>query len=237
MTTVLQYLVIAAVIGLLLFGIALLLFGRGEQLSALPARTSPVQLPEGRIDGADVRRVRFALALRGYRMSDVDWTLDRLADELDRTRQQLAQTTGTVTADQQDPSEDLLPTVPTGPSAADGSGSGAPHPYSAPHESAVPQQDAAPQDSTSLQREAVPQDNSSLQRDAVPHVTAASAGEAPVVVAPAAVGEIATSGAGAPDVRAERPTDDHSAVPFADALFPTDRPRSDRPVTPSRSEA
>ncbi len=146
MTTVLQYLVIAAVIGLLLFGIALLLFGRGEQLSALPARTSPVQLPEGRIDGADVRRVRFALALRGYRMSDVDWTLDRLADELDRTRQQLAQTIDTVTADQQDPSEDLLPTVPTGPSAADGSGSGAPHPYSAPHESAVPQQDAAPQD-------------------------------------------------------------------------------------------
>lgn len=94
MTTVLQYLVIAAVIGLLLFGLALLLFGRGERLSALPARTSPAQLPERGIDGADVRRVRFALALRGYRMSDVDWTLDRLADELDRTRDQLHRLTG-----------------------------------------------------------------------------------------------------------------------------------------------
>lgn len=94
MTTVLQYLVIAAVIGLLLFGIALVLFGRGERLSALPARTSPARLPEQGIQGADVRRVRFALAVRGYRMSDVDWTLDRLADELDRTRQQLALVTG-----------------------------------------------------------------------------------------------------------------------------------------------
>lgn len=94
MTTVLQYLVIAAVIGLLLFGIALVLFGRGERLSALPARTSPARLPEQGIQGTDVRRVRFALAVRGYRMSDVDWTLDRLADELDRTRQQLALVTG-----------------------------------------------------------------------------------------------------------------------------------------------
>jgi DivIVA domain-containing protein len=89
-TTVLQYLVIAAVIGLVLFGIALLLFGRGEQLAALPARTSPAQLPAEEITGGDVRKVRFALAVRGYRMSDVDWTLDRLADELDRTRERLA---------------------------------------------------------------------------------------------------------------------------------------------------
>jgi DivIVA domain-containing protein len=93
-TTVLQYLVIAAVIGLLLFGLALLLFGRGERLAALPARTSPAQLPERGIEGADVRRVRFALAVRGYRMSDVDWTLDRLADELDRTREQLSTVSG-----------------------------------------------------------------------------------------------------------------------------------------------
>ncbi|WP_205843629.1 DivIVA domain-containing protein [Nakamurella deserti] len=99
MTTVLQYLVIAAVIGLVLFGLALLLFGRGERLSALPARTSPARLPERGIRGADVREVRFALALRGYRMSDVDWTLERLADELDRTRQELALATGSADSD------------------------------------------------------------------------------------------------------------------------------------------
>ncbi len=91
MTTVLQYLVIATVIGLVLFGLALLLFGRGEQLAALPARTSPAALPERDISGSDIRDVRFALAVRGYRMSDVDWTLERLADELDRTKARLAE--------------------------------------------------------------------------------------------------------------------------------------------------
>jgi DivIVA domain-containing protein len=90
-TTVLQYLVIATVIGLVLFGLALFLFGRGEQLAALPARTSPAELPDRDVDGSDVRDVRFALAVRGYRMSDVDWTLERLADELDRTKARLAE--------------------------------------------------------------------------------------------------------------------------------------------------
>jgi DivIVA domain-containing protein len=42
----------------------------------------------------DVRKVRFAMALRGYRMSDVDWALERMADELDRLRSQLADLSG-----------------------------------------------------------------------------------------------------------------------------------------------
>lgn len=89
MTTVLQYLVIAAVIALVLFGLALLLFGRGEQMPPLAARTSPANLPAQDIEGDDVRSVKFSLAVRGYRMSDVDWTLDRLAEELDRTKKRL----------------------------------------------------------------------------------------------------------------------------------------------------
>lgn len=90
-TTVLQYLVIAAVIALVLFGLALLLFGRGEQMPPLAARTSPASLPAQGIKGDDVRLVKFSLAVRGYRMSDVDWTLDRLAEELDRTKIRLAE--------------------------------------------------------------------------------------------------------------------------------------------------
>ncbi len=31
-----------------------------------------------------MRDLRFPQALRGYRMEEVDWVLDRLADELDR---------------------------------------------------------------------------------------------------------------------------------------------------------
>jgi DivIVA domain-containing protein len=93
-TTVLQYLVIAAVIGLVVFALAVFVFGRGEQLAPLSPRTSPTELPETGMAGTDVRKVRFAMALRGYRMSDVDWALERMADELDRLRQELATTSG-----------------------------------------------------------------------------------------------------------------------------------------------
>lgn len=94
MTTVLEYLVIAAAIGLVVFVIVALVFGRGEQMAPLPPRTSPSELPEDVISGDNVRRVRFGLGLRGYRMSDVDWTLDRVAAELDRLHRQVAELGG-----------------------------------------------------------------------------------------------------------------------------------------------
>lgn len=86
MITVLQYLVIGVAIGLLIFAMGVLVFGRGEQLAPLPPRTSPTELPDDGIDGNDVRKLRFAMSLRGYRMSDVDWALDKLAAELDALR-------------------------------------------------------------------------------------------------------------------------------------------------------
>lgn len=93
MTTVLQYLVIAAAIGGIIFVVAVFVFGRGEQMAPLPARTSPTELPDDGITGQHVRGVRFAMALRGYRMSDVDWALERMATELDELRAQLAERT------------------------------------------------------------------------------------------------------------------------------------------------
>lgn len=92
--TVLEYLVIAAAIGLVVFVIAVFVFGRGERMAALSPRTSPSELPDEAIGGDDIRRVRFGLALRGYRMSDVDWTLDRLADEVDRLHRRVAELGG-----------------------------------------------------------------------------------------------------------------------------------------------
>lgn len=86
MTTVLQYLVIAAVIGLVVFGLAVVVFGRGEQMAPLSPRSSPTELPDLGIAADDVRKMRFAMALRGYRMSDVDWALERMAGEIDRLR-------------------------------------------------------------------------------------------------------------------------------------------------------
>jgi DivIVA domain-containing protein len=41
-------------------------------------------LPDGPLRPEDLRRVRFPLALRGYRMEEVDALLARLADEADR---------------------------------------------------------------------------------------------------------------------------------------------------------
>ena len=84
MVTALSYLLVAVVVAAALFGIAVVVFGRGEELPPLPPRATPTRLPEGNIDGADVRELRFPQAVRGYRMDDVDWVLERLADELDR---------------------------------------------------------------------------------------------------------------------------------------------------------
>lgn len=84
----LLYLVIAAVIGLVVFCLAVFVFGRGEQMAPLDPRTSPAELPESDITSEDVRKIRFALALRGYRMSDVDWTLERLGEQLDGLRRE-----------------------------------------------------------------------------------------------------------------------------------------------------
>lgn len=94
MVTVLEYLVIAAAIGLVVFVLAVFVFGRGEQMAPLSPRISPAELPDAVIVGEDVRRIRFSLALRGYRMSDVDWTLDRVSAELDRLHRRVAELSG-----------------------------------------------------------------------------------------------------------------------------------------------
>jgi DivIVA domain-containing protein len=59
-------------------------FGRGEELAPLPPGATPTRLPIGDVAGEDVRSLRFQQAVRGYKMSEVDWVLDRLAAELDR---------------------------------------------------------------------------------------------------------------------------------------------------------
>ncbi len=85
------YLIVAAVVAAVVFLGAALVFGRGEELAALPPDATPTGLPEGPIDGDDVRAVRFSLVLRGYRMSEVDWALQRAAGELDALRARVAE--------------------------------------------------------------------------------------------------------------------------------------------------
>ena len=109
MTTVLQYLVIAAVIGLVVFGLAVFVFGRGEQLAPLSPRRSPTELPEKALSAEDVRKVRFAMAVRGYRMSDVDWALEQMADELDRLHARISALSADPADDDSGPPPDVDP--------------------------------------------------------------------------------------------------------------------------------
>ena len=74
--------VFAILIVLALGGVAVVAAGRGGSMSkAHDDRPDALVPAEGRLGADDLRRVRFSLAFRGYRMSEVDALLDRLARE------------------------------------------------------------------------------------------------------------------------------------------------------------
>jgi DivIVA domain-containing protein len=87
---VLLYVVVLVLIAIVLFGVASLLFGRGEPLPPLPRGTTPTVLPASGVTRGDVDAVKFTQTLRGYKTSEVDWVLDRLGQELDLLRGQLS---------------------------------------------------------------------------------------------------------------------------------------------------
>ena len=101
MTLILLYLMVLILVAVVLFGIASLVFGRGEQLPPLPQATTATVLPASAVTGADVEAVKFTQVLRGYKTSEVDWVLDRLGTEIDQLRAELAATR--VSAYQSDP--------------------------------------------------------------------------------------------------------------------------------------
>jgi DivIVA domain-containing protein len=89
-TLVLLYLVVLILVAVVLFGLGSALFGRGEPLPPLPGATTATVLPASGVTGADVDAVKFTQTVRGYKTSEVDWVLDRLGQELDLLRGQLA---------------------------------------------------------------------------------------------------------------------------------------------------
>jgi DivIVA domain-containing protein len=107
-TLILLYLVVLILVAVVLFGVGSVLFGRGEVLPPLPRATTATALPASGVTGADVEAVKFAQTLRGYKTSEVDWVLDRLGQELDLLRGQLA----AVQATQTDGDSDLLEEEP-----------------------------------------------------------------------------------------------------------------------------
>lgn len=95
-TLILLYLVVLILIGIVLFGVASLVLGRGEELPPLPRATTATVLPASGVTGADVESVKFTQVLRGYKTSEVDWVLDRLGAELDQLRGELDAVRGAV---------------------------------------------------------------------------------------------------------------------------------------------
>ena len=74
----------AVLIVLAMGGVAMVASGRGGSMAPAYDDRPDLALPEDRpLEAADLRTVRFSLAVRGYRMSDVDELLARLATELE----------------------------------------------------------------------------------------------------------------------------------------------------------
>jgi DivIVA domain-containing protein len=72
----------AVLVVLLLGGVAVVAAGKGTPLAEEFDDRPDAVVPSDRPLGAeDLRKVRFSIALRGYRMSEVDALLARLADE------------------------------------------------------------------------------------------------------------------------------------------------------------
>jgi DivIVA domain-containing protein len=90
-TTVLIYLVVMAVVAGVVFLAASLIFGRGEELAPLPPGASPTRLPADGVTEQDIQDLRFQQVFRGYKMSEVDWALDRVGRELQELRDRVAE--------------------------------------------------------------------------------------------------------------------------------------------------
>ena len=74
----------AALVVLVMGGVAAVAAGRGAPMSrAYDDRPDALVPADGPLRAEHIRRVRFSLAFRGYRMSEVDALLDRLARQLE----------------------------------------------------------------------------------------------------------------------------------------------------------
>ncbi len=86
MALLLTLLVLAVVVVVAAVATGRITGGLDDPVSSLPARL----LPDGEVGPADVERVRFSPALRGYRMEEVDEVVERLVLELARRDEVIA---------------------------------------------------------------------------------------------------------------------------------------------------
>lgn len=102
---------VLAIVGVLvvLFVAAVVATKEGPVLRDAPADVADLDLPVGALRAQDVARVRFGVTIRGYRMSEVDEVLDRLADELTDRDRRIAELEGPPAGPPADPAEPTAP--------------------------------------------------------------------------------------------------------------------------------
>ncbi|GAA4742305.1 hypothetical protein GCM10023199_21490 [Actinomycetospora chibensis] len=86
MGSALVYVIVVGLVAAAVYLLAAFVFGRGEELAPMPPGATPTRLPARDLTAGDVRDLRFQQALRGYKCSEVDWALERLAAEVDALR-------------------------------------------------------------------------------------------------------------------------------------------------------
>ncbi len=78
----------AVLVVALMGAVAVVASGRGGSMTEVFDDRPDARVPADRpLTAADLRKVRFTTALRGYRAAEVDALLDRLAGELERREQ------------------------------------------------------------------------------------------------------------------------------------------------------
>lgn len=98
--SILLLLAVLAVLGV----VAVVATGRGGAMADAEHDRSPRgELPPGEVRREDIDGLRFSLGFRGYRMSEVDDILDRLAAELAERDRRIAELEGRSRASGADP--------------------------------------------------------------------------------------------------------------------------------------
>jgi len=82
-TSFLGWVLTALVVAGIGFAVVAVITGRTDPMAAMPPDAAPLTLPPDRpVSPEDLEALRFDLAFRGYRMSQVDTALQRLSTEL-----------------------------------------------------------------------------------------------------------------------------------------------------------
>lgn len=83
MTSFVSWVLTALVAGCIGFAVVAVITGRTDPMAPMPPDATPLDLPPDRpVSPGDLEALRFDLAFRGYRMSQVDAALQRLSTEL-----------------------------------------------------------------------------------------------------------------------------------------------------------